>query len=475
MPLAAQKQAAGHRHVCQREDERSQYGEEHRQRHGAEHLALYAYERHQRDVDYHYYNLAEGRALSYPRCREAHLLVHLRACQCHLLVAYVCHDGFHDDDRRVHYHAEVYGPETHQVAVDAERLHHAEGEEHAERYDAGHDKSGAVVAKEEHEDEDHDEAALNEVARYGALHAVHELGAVDEWFYDDALGQRTLYLCDALLDVAAHLLEVLALEHDGDACHHFALAVSRDGAEACGVAYVYVRHIQDSHHCRADGAYGDVAQVVDAACHAYAAYEVLLVGLLYVAAASVGVVLLQSVEDLADGDAVGVEALRIYSHLILLHVAAPTADLRHAGRAGQLLAHYPVLYGAQVGEGVFLFVALLGPYGIVVYLAQTGGYRSHLGVGALGKVLGSPLEHLVHLRACPVDVGIVVEDKRYHGQSAARYAAALLKARYVGKCHLNGRGDVLLHLLRPESRSLGDYLYLVVGDVGCGVEGQVYQ
>ena len=334
-------------------------------------------------------------------------------------------------------------------------------------------KSGTRVAKEEYEHEDHYQSAFYEVAGYGAFHAVDEVGSVYERLYHHAFGQALSYLCHAVLHVANDLLEVLALQHDGYSGHHLALAVARHSPEARGVTKSHVGHVAHPDRRARHVFHSDVGNVAERLCHANAPNEILVGVLFYVAASRVGVVLLYGAEHVGYGQAVGVEAVGAQRHLILLHVASPSAHLRHARRAGELLAHYPVLYRPQVGEAVFILVAFLRPHGVMVNLAKARGYGSHLGVGVLGQVFHGLAEHLAHLRPRPVDVGIVVEDERDDRQAAARYAASLLQARHVGQRHLYGRGDILLHLLRAKRRRLGYHLHLIVGDVGRGVEGKV--
>lgn len=83
---------------------------------------------------------------------------------------------------------EVYCTEAHQVSAYAEELHHAECEQHGQWDYRGYHKSCAVVAEEQHEDKDHNQPPLYQVASDGTRHAVHQLCAVDEGFDDHAFG-----------------------------------------------------------------------------------------------------------------------------------------------------------------------------------------------------------------------------------------------------------------------------------------------
>ena len=69
---------------------------------------------------------------------------------------------------------------------------------------------------------------------------------------------------------------------------------------------------------------------------------------LYVGAAGVDIVLGQRVEDLRYAHAGRVEAVGREGNLILLDASAHGVDLHHTWYHGELAAHGPVLYGAQL-------------------------------------------------------------------------------------------------------------------------------
>ena len=49
----------------------------------------------------------------------------------------------------------------------------------------------------------------------------------------------------------------------------------------------------------------------------------------------------------------------------------------------------------------------------------------------------------------------------------------MLEVRESVHLHFDGNGDLLLDFLGGASRPLGDDLYVIVGDVGIGFDGQV--
>ena len=265
--------------------------------------------------------------------------------------------GFHDDDRTIDDKPEVYRTEAHQVSAHAEELHHPEGEQHGQWNHGGYHKSCAVVAKEQHEDKDHNQPSLYQVASDGSRHAVHQLRAVDEGFDDHAFGQAFLYLRHALLYILYHLLEILTFEHQRDTGHDLALAVPCHGSIAGGISELHICHVPYEYRSTANGLHGNFPDVLQRRGETYTADEILVAVLLDVAAAGILVARFEGVIHVRHGQPRCVQSVGVNRHLVLLHVSAPSAHFGYALRAGQLLAHNPVLHRAQVGKAILVFVA----------------------------------------------------------------------------------------------------------------------
>ena len=394
MYLTAQEQTARHGHIGKRKDESTQDGKEHGERHGTEHLSLDTDKRHQRNVHDHDDNLTKSCTLSDTRGGIMHLCIHLclgkgetTSCRMsgyigsthtrlrEIAPVDMCHHSLDDDNRRIDYHSEVDGSQTHQVAIHTEGFHQSKGKEHTQRNDTRHYQTGTPVAQEENQYEDDNESACYQVVGNGSLHSLHQVGAVDKGFYHHTFGQRLLYLIDTLLHVLDDLLEVLTLQHDGDTCHHFTLAVSCHGSETGGVSFLHFCHILDSDRSSFYCLDGDVGNIVERFYHTQSTDVILIGVLLDITSAGIGIVALQGIKQVADSKTVGIQLVCVYSHLILLDVASPSADLCHTWRSCQLLAYYPVLNGAQLGERIAVLITFLGSYCIVEYLAQTCSYR----------------------------------------------------------------------------------------------------
>ena len=480
--LLAQEERTRHRNIGEREDEGTQDGEENGKRHRTEHLALDAHKRHQRNVNYHDDDFAKCRTLADARSGIMNLLIHLclrktdgsigriSRLPLNTLHAQMGHNSLYDNDGRIDYHTEIDGSERHQIAVDSEGLHHAESKEHAERNDARHNQSGTPVAQEDNQHEDNDESAFYQVSGDGSLHTVNQVGSVDKGFDNHALGQGFLNLLYAQLHIPDNLLKVFALQHDGYSGNHFALAISGNGSETGGMTQLNLRHITYLNRSAVYGLHGDICHIFQTLHHAYAADEILVGIFLYVTSARVGVILFERIKHLAHSQIAGVELIRIDGHLILLHIASPAAHFSHARGSRELFSHNPVLDGSQLGERIFVLVALLGAHGIMVNLAQSGSNRSHLGFHIFGQIFLHLGQHLAHLRTCPVDICIIIKNEGDDRESASRDASALLEFGDVGERHFYRSSYVLLHLLCSERRRLGDNLHLIVGNIRRRIE-----
>ena len=151
---------------------------------------------------------------------------------------------------------------------------------------------------------------------------------------------------DPLLDSLDQLLAVFALQHDDHARN--GLAVAQRGA---------------FRRSRADANFRNVAQqnrraffrgktmlpkspVRDRAPGTQ--QRVLLGGMLDVASAEIGIVLLHALRDVVKRQAVLLEQRRIDDDLKLLGLAAPRVDLAHAGKRSQLRLDHPLVQILQI-------------------------------------------------------------------------------------------------------------------------------
>src|SRR5262249_3795337 len=144
---------------------------------------------------------------------------------------------------------------------------------------------------------------------------------------------------------------VLALAHDHDAAHHFALPVQLGDAAALLGAEMHLAQVAHGHgHAVGAGHDGHARHIGDRADVAAAAHEVFVLGDLDHAAAHVVVRALQRIRHHADRHVVVGEPHGIEIHLVLAHEAADRRHLGHALHRLQPVAKRPVLEGAHAGQ-----------------------------------------------------------------------------------------------------------------------------
>jgi hypothetical protein len=236
---------------------------------------------------------------------------------------------------------------------------------------------------------------------------------------------------------------VLAIARHGDARHHFAFAVEFGQAAPLVRRQFDAGDVADQHRralVALDDQHFDVAL---AAQIALAAHHVLGLGHLHDAAADVAVGVADHLRDLHQRNAVGAQLDRIDGDLVGLHEAADRGHFGDAVRLGQLVAHVPVLDGAQFGQRL-----VLGQQRVLVDPADAGGVRPDLRRDALGHAAGGEVQVFEHARARPVDVGAVLEDDVDEGRAEEGEAAHHLRLRH--RQHGGGQriGDLVLDHLR---------------------------
>ena len=210
--VATQRQRRHHGHVGKREDKGPQNGEGHGLGHRPEHAPLNAGQRQQGQVHNEDDDFPEGgRGADFARGLVGflvHLLAREPARQPGPAAVQAVHNGLDDDDGSVHNKPEVNGPETHQVARDAEQAHQADGKEHGQRDDRGHHQPVPPVAQEEHQHEYDDERAFEQVLLDRVNGAAHQLRPVQVYVHCYPLWQRLADGGHALLDGSNHVVGV---------------------------------------------------------------------------------------------------------------------------------------------------------------------------------------------------------------------------------------------------------------------------
>ena len=310
---------------------------------------------------------------------------------------------------------------------------------------------------------------MQQVVTHRVEGILHQRGAVHEADQLNPGRDLLLDLGDALFDPLRHRAAVLTHQHHGDSGDRLPLSILGDAALPGGGSELHLRHVTDEHERAPLGFEDDVAKVVEVLNHAEALNDLLLVLLGDIAAAGVAVVLLQCLAHVGERQVVRAQSLGVGEHLILFDVAAEAVDLDDAGHCPQAGLHLPIQDRPPLHERVVLAFDEH-----IVDLAETrrnGRERGRLDPGR--QLLPHVLEPLVHELAGEVDARVVGEDHRDLRQAELRDGAQVLRVRKAGKCDLDGRSDLPLHLLRPKRRGCRVDDHLLHGDVRHGVNGQV--
>jgi hypothetical protein len=266
---------------------------------------------------------------------------------------------------------------------------------------------------------------------------------------------------------------VLPLAHDDDAAGHLPLPVQLRNRPAHLGADLHPGQVtqQDGRTVRAH-IDGDGLDVRDRGDIAPAAHHVLRLRQLQHRAADLLIGGADGLGQVAEGDAVGAQALRVHHHLVLADHAAHRRHLRHPRDGLQLQLEEPVLEAAQLGQ-----IPLAAPVhqGVAEHPADPGGIRSQAGNGPLRELAGDLAEILQHAGAGPVEVCAIGEQHVDVGVAEQAVAAHRDRPRHRQQGGGEGIGDLVLHHPRRLPREAGADDDLDIGQVGDGIQGRLAQ
>ena len=288
-------------------------------------------------------------------------------------------DPLHHDDRTIHDQAEVYGSQAHQVGRDAEQVHHRKGEEHGERDHRSDNEPCPVVAEEDHQDEDHDQASFDQVPGDCAGGLPDQLGTVEVGVQVESHGEECPHLLDPFLHPLDDLGSIGTLEHEGDPPDGLPLSILGHGTEPGRRGDLHIRDITDQDGHVIHGLDHDRPDLVDAVDQPVGTDVIGLRSFFYVTPSRILVVHLKGIENLENGDVHLDQGAGPDGNLVLLELATEAADLHDAGDPGQVSFHDPVLYGPDLHGIVIPFISWQGLDHILIDLTQAGGDGHHLG------------------------------------------------------------------------------------------------
>jgi len=222
--------------------------------------------------------------------------------------------------------------------------------QHHQRYDDGFLGQGAF------------ERVDGPLDQVGAIIGNHDL---------DPRGQPLFQFPDLDLDPIDDILGVLTVAHDHDAAHRFTFAVFIQQPAPDGATHLHRAQVLDVDRRAAPvGVHNDILQILPGADIPSSADQIFGVGLFDQASAHIPVGSLDRLHDFSGFDVVGKQLVRIQVDLVFADKAADGGHLGHPLDGVELVAHEPVLQGAQL-----LQVIALALDGIPEHMADTGAVR----------------------------------------------------------------------------------------------------
>ena len=259
----------------------------------------------------------------------------------------------------VHYNAKVYCAKAHKVGRDAKYAHKNKAKEHCKRNNGGYNKSGPKVAKEDYEHQKDNECALYEVAQHCGDIAFHQLRPVQVGLYLNPFGKHLLHLLHPLLQLFGNKVGIGSFKHHCNTSHALSLAIHCHSAKTLWSTKAHLTNVAYVYRYAATVGYYNLFYIRYLSYHTFGPYIVSPVGLLYITAACVLIILGESLKDICYCNVKGVERIWVQRHLVLFEEPAKTIYLHYAGYSGELPPHNPILNGAQLHCIVLLLVARL--------------------------------------------------------------------------------------------------------------------
>ena len=241
---------------------------------------------------------------------------------------------------------EQVGRDMHQVKTDG-------GKEKRERDGQCDDQGATRVAEKEEKDDHHQDDPLRQVIEHRTCRELEQIAAIEEGLDSDALGQDVfVQLLDLGADAGDGRVGIVALLQQDDTLDDvrviddlaiFAVDGPADLAETDLRALDHSSDVPHPQRCailRLENGVLDVGNIREETDLAH--IDLLLTGL-DETAAGIGIVVRQLLLDVADGQAIGDELVRVDADLVFTRDAAKARDIDHAGNLLELLLQLPVL------------------------------------------------------------------------------------------------------------------------------------
>src|SRR5690554_578837 len=150
-----------------------------------------------------------------------------------------------DDHGPIDDDSEVDGPQAHKVGVYLKDVHHGERKQQTEGDHRSHYQAGPEIPQEQDDDENHDQAAQDQVFGNGIGGPFDQFTAVQKTVDINAFGQGVLNLGNPLLYPVYGRFGVGILKHHNLPEHLFSFAVGGDGSKPVGMSKADGTYIAD--------------------------------------------------------------------------------------------------------------------------------------------------------------------------------------------------------------------------------------
>ena len=335
-----------------------------------------------------------------------------------------------------------YSTQRHDVGIDALDAHHDEGREHAQRQGDDGDKCRTRVPEEQRAYERHDDKLFDELRGEVLYRRIDELRAIVGRDDLDAFGKACLQVVEFLFDGLYCASRIRTLAQDDDAAGNLAFAIELGDASAQFGADLDRRYVaQRDRNAAAHRAQRDRPEIVEVAEIARGTHHIFGFAHLDDRAARFLVGGLDCAHDLGVSHAERCHPVRFQHDLVLLDHSADAGDLGNAGNRLELVAQEPVLQAAQSGK-----VVPAGPVDERIFVdpPHTGCIGPKRARDAIGQAVLHLVEIFEHARACPVEVGTVLEDDIDIAVTEHRIATDGFRPRHREHGRCQGIGDLFL-------------------------------
>ncbi len=373
----------------------------------------------------------------------------------------VAEDVFHHDDGGVDDDAEIDGAERQKIGVLALQHQDDDGEEQGEGDVRADDERAAQVAQEHPLDEEHEDAAEDQVVQHRVGGDVDQRTAIviGDDLHPGRQAAVAVQLGDFLLHLRNNVIGVLGPSHDDDRGRDVVILVPAGNAEPRDIADRNLGDILDLDRKPARLGEDDIFDILDVIAlgdvvgtagidQADAADVDGLLANRNLAPADIDIGIAERLHQLRHRDVVGLELLQVGVDVELLGGATPGIDLDDARDRHQAPRHHIILQRPQIGQTEigrahqFVAVDLADQARLLDLRHQVARQRDVLlnAVGGLGQG-----EVVVHP---------VLEGDADERQPVERGRADVDHARRRIEPDLHGDGIVFLHFLGGETGGL---------------------